>query len=101
MNTKHKYSFTQQFNFETFGQMMIFLRGQRGLSQKQLADLIKTKQASIARWEGSKKPPSLSAQLKIANALGLHMEAPTFGSLEKKRKDVEQKKKNLNQSMLK
>ena len=74
-----KYGFTQKFEFATFGQMMIFLRGQRGLSQNQLAELIKTKQSNIARWENSQNPPSLSTQFKIVKALGLHMEAPKFG----------------------
>ena len=73
-----KYNFTQQFNFETFGQMMIFLRGQRNLSQKNLAERIGTKQSSVARWEKSKKPPSLTNQLKIGQAFGLEMSAPKF-----------------------
>jgi DNA-binding transcriptional regulator YiaG len=73
-----EYKFTQTYSFKTFAQMMVFLRGQRGMSQKHLAEALNSKQSVIARWENSLIPPSLASQLKIARTLGLVMNEPMF-----------------------
>lgn len=45
------------------------LRMQRGLTQKELAKLVGTRQSSIARLESGKQPPSLSFLHKVVEAL--------------------------------
>ena len=50
------------------------LRTMRGLTQQQLADLIGTKQPSIARFEGGERDPRLSFLRRVANALGYRVE---------------------------
>jgi len=46
------------------------LRIMRGLTQKQLAKLVGTRQSSISRLESGDKQPSLSFLRRIVNALG-------------------------------
>ena len=46
------------------------LREKKGLSQRQLAELVGTTQSAIARLEGGRISPSLSTLDRIANALG-------------------------------
>ncbi|MBX7237290.1 MAG: helix-turn-helix domain-containing protein [Caldilineales bacterium] len=50
------------------------LRILRGLTQKQLADMVGTKQSSIARLESGVTPPNLSFLYKVAAALGARVE---------------------------
>ena len=50
------------------------LRILRGLTQKQLAALVGTKQSSIARLERGATPPDLSFLGKVAAALGARVE---------------------------
>jgi transcriptional regulator with XRE-family HTH domain len=50
------------------------LRILRGLTQKQLADLVGTRQSSIARLERGATPPSLSFLTKVAAALGARVD---------------------------
>ena len=49
---------------------IIKLRIEQGLSQKELADRIKTKQSAISRLESGEYNPSLEFLSKVANALG-------------------------------
>ena len=46
------------------------LREKKGLSQRQLAELVGTTQSAIARLEGGRISPSLPPLDRIANALG-------------------------------
>jgi transcriptional regulator with XRE-family HTH domain len=46
------------------------LRIMRGLTQKQLADLVGTKQSSIARLESGRTQPTVSFLRRIVHALG-------------------------------
>jgi len=50
------------------------LRILRGLTQAQLAELVGTKQSSIARLESGIAPPNLSFLSKVAAALGARVE---------------------------
>ena len=50
------------------------LRLKKGLTQKQLAKLVGTRQSSIARLESGKQPPSLSFLHKVVEALGGRLE---------------------------
>ena len=45
------------------------LREKKGLSQRQLAELVGTTQSAIARLEGGRISPSLPTLCRIANAL--------------------------------
>lgn len=54
-----------------------------GLTQKELAKKIKTRQPSIARIERGLSLPSLSFLKKIAKALDTYLIAPKFGFMEK------------------
>lgn len=51
------------------GQMLLEARSRLGVTQKQLAELINTKQSGIARAESGNYLPSLSFLNKIAKAL--------------------------------
>ena len=50
------------------------LRIQRGLTQKQLAEMVGTRQSSIARLERGTTPPNLTFLGKVAAALGARVE---------------------------
>ena len=52
---------------------IIRLRTERGLTQKQLAELVGTKQSAISRLENGSYNPSLEFLTKIAHALGKEM----------------------------
>ncbi len=49
---------------------LIRLRLEQGLSQKELADIIGTKQSAISRLENANCNPSIDFLSKVANALG-------------------------------
>ena len=49
---------------------IIQLRNEKGLSQKDLAELIGTKQSAISRLESGNYNPSLEFLTKLAHALG-------------------------------
>lgn len=53
---------------------MIRLRLSKGLTQEELAKLLNTKQASIARLESGSSLPSLSMVKKVADALDAEVE---------------------------
>ena len=44
-------------------------RAERGLSQRELAELVGTTQSAIARLEGGGRPPRIDTLLRIADAL--------------------------------
>jgi len=50
------------------------LRMERGLTQRQLAELVGTRQSSISRLESGSRDPSLSFLRRIADALGARVE---------------------------
>lgn len=52
---------------------LIKLRVEKGLSQKQLAELIGTKQSAISRLESGNSNPSVEFLSKIAHALGKNL----------------------------
>ena len=62
------------------GERLRYLRETRSLTQKQLAELAKVSQATIAHIEKSTKDPSVETLRKIAEALDLHV--ATFFSTE-------------------
>jgi transcriptional regulator with XRE-family HTH domain len=63
-------------------EMIINLRIKNGLTQKELADKVGTKQSSIARLESGKITPSISFLEKIAKACKTTLISPKFSSLE-------------------
>jgi transcriptional regulator with XRE-family HTH domain len=56
------------------GYQIARLRIQRGLTQAQLAEMVGTRQASIARFENGNSTPSLSFLRRIAEALNAKVE---------------------------
>ncbi len=64
------------------GLLIMKARIRKGLTQEKLAQLIKTKQSSIARAENGSSLPSLSFLVKIAQALKTYL-IVNFGFLEK------------------
>lgn len=50
------------------------LRQERGLSQRELAELCGTTQSAIARFEAGTRPPKLDTLLRIAAALDAELE---------------------------
>ena len=73
---------SRDLSFEV-GDMIIEARIIKGLTQKKLADLMDTKQSSIARSEGGTYLPSLGFLQKMAEALGTYLVAPRFAFLER------------------
>lgn len=69
-------------------EMVIDARVRRGLSQKQLADLIGTQQPSIARIESGTRVQDLTILQKIASAVGARLLPPKFIYDEVKTKDT-------------
>jgi len=63
----------EQFNKYRLAQELKALREKAGLSQKQLAERVKTKQPSIARMEGARAWPRLDLLQRVARALGAEM----------------------------
>ncbi len=55
------------------GERLRYLREQRNLTQKQLADLASVSQATIAHIEKLTKDPSVETLRKIAEALDIHV----------------------------
>jgi transcriptional regulator with XRE-family HTH domain len=53
---------------------VIALRLQRGLTQKELAEQVGTKQSGISRLESMGQLPSLSFLKRVAEALNAHLE---------------------------
>ena len=53
---------------------VIALRLQRGLTQKELAERVGTKQSGISRLEGMSQLPSLSFMKRVAEALGAQLQ---------------------------
>lgn len=53
---------------------LIRLRLEKGLTQEQLADLLDTKQESIARLESGASLPSLATVVRVADALDADVE---------------------------
>jgi transcriptional regulator with XRE-family HTH domain len=72
-----KDSLKADLEFE-ISQMIIDARVMRGLTQKQLADLVGTKQPSIARIESGSLLPTLTFLEKIAKALETTLIPPKF-----------------------
>jgi len=56
------------------GHQVACLRIERGLTQAQLAELVGTKQPSIARLERGERMPSVAFLEKVADALGARVE---------------------------
>ena len=54
----------------SFIEMVISKRIEKGITQKELAEKINTRQSSISRFESGAYNPSLTFLRKIANALG-------------------------------
>jgi len=63
----------ERFNKYRLAQQLKALREKAGLSQKQLAERVKTKQPSIARLEGARAWPRLDLLQRVARALGAEM----------------------------
>ena len=78
------------FSFDTYGQLVKWLREQHKWTQEELAEKLQTTQSSIARLETTTKSPSLRRMLKISNLFNLEMSAPTFGSLKDRKNNPNQ-----------
>jgi transcriptional regulator with XRE-family HTH domain len=59
---------------------LTYFRTRRGLTQAQLAKLVKLSQSTIAQIEAGKKDPSISTLKNIASALDLHISVLFAGS---------------------
>ena len=63
-------------------------RVQKGLTQKDLAERVGTKQTSISRLESGRLSPSISFLSQIATALDTELISPTFASIQKPKKNT-------------
>lgn len=64
-------------------EMIMNARERKGITQKELAELLNTRQPSIARIERGETLPSLSFLERIAKALDTRITAPKFEMFEK------------------
>lgn len=78
---KRVYEDKSDLYFET-SEMVEEIRMKAGLTQAKLAEMIGTRQSSIARIEGGTTLPSLSFLKRIAEALDTYLIPPKFASLE-------------------
>lgn len=62
----------------TIGQQIRKYRKEKGMTQKQLADLLDTTQQNLAQYENGKRIPKLGTLLKLANALDVPISKLTF-----------------------
>jgi len=63
----------ENFNKYRLAQELRIMREKAGLSQKQLAERVRTKQPSIARLEAARAWPKLDLLQRVARALGAEM----------------------------
>lgn len=56
---------------ERFGENLVWLRKQRGISQKQLAELLETSPTNVNYWEKGKTKPKLQMINKISTVLNV------------------------------
>ena len=82
------YGDSYDLKFE-IAEMLIRARISKGLSQANLAKLIKSKQPNIARIENGNSLPSLRTLDTIAQALGSYLISPKFAFLEEEDKKIE------------
>lgn len=66
--------FVQEVRRLETGHQIACLRIERGLTQAQLAEMVGTKQPSIARLERGERRPSVAFLEKVAEALGARVE---------------------------
>ncbi len=67
---ENKKASTPEYNL---GERLRYLREQRKMTQKQLADIAKISQATIAHIEKETKDPSVETLRKISEALDIHV----------------------------
>jgi len=82
-NPKFKREFEKVDLAFEIGEMLIEARILKGITQSELAKLLKTKQPSIARAENGEHLPSLSFLQKVAKAIGTYLLPPKFAFMEK------------------
>ena len=58
----------------TFGERLKELRKKRGLTQKELAQLISAKNNSVSNWENDQNIPTASVVFSLARALNVTVE---------------------------
>ena len=59
---------------KTFGQNLKEIRNSKGISQKELAERLKTTQQRVSEWECGKIEPTLLNIVKILRELGITFE---------------------------
>ena len=57
----------------TFGEALLKARKEKGMSQKQLADLLPVTRASVANWEADRRLPNATIIAKIAEVLDIEV----------------------------
>lgn len=80
----YRESYAEDFLHTSIAMQVRTVREQRGMTQQQLADAIKTKQTGISRIENvNNRSRNLRTLIKVAFALGcrLRVSLETFGSL--------------------
>lgn len=64
------------------GRQVELARAMRNLTQRQLADLLDTKQSSISRVESGSSTPTISFLMKLADAFQTYLIPPKFAFVE-------------------
>ena len=61
--------------YQSMGQMIHFLRKEKGLTQKQLADMLNITDKAVSKWERDIACPDTTALPKLAEILGVTVES--------------------------
>ena len=81
-DTKFKAEYNNHDLAFEIGEMVYKTRLIKGYTQSKLAEIVETKQPSIARLENGSYLPSLSFLERIAKALGTYLIAPRFAVID-------------------
>ena len=67
---------------ETLGQRITRLRGERGMSQGDLADALDISRQSVSKWETDTSTPELEKLIRLAQLFDISMDALILGKEE-------------------
>ena len=74
-------------DYQKIGTLLLTLRKEQGLTQRQLAERIHVSDKTISKWERGLGCPDVSLLHDLSKALGVNTETILSGNLETNRKD--------------
>ncbi len=93
--TQNKYQLVYIFCVIQLSEIIKTLRKRKGLTQKQLAELLGIKSQSLQQWESGRTTPSSKKFASLANALGVSVNDLINGTLPEEEKKSEVQKEEI------